>query len=211
MKTYGAFLVVCAAALACNGATSGSGSCAKVSPCGGSLTGTWTLTNACVSLSEPTTDAGTTCPGESIQVGSVALSGTITFNSDMTYSTNFDETTSTTAVFPSSCLTSGSVTLTCSDLVTALSSDDEEDGGTGETVNCTMSGSNCDCTLAISAQANDTGTYSTSGDTVTLTATGSTPTADTYCVQGNTLYVFSSDTTSGAMGTSSAELVATMQ
>jgi hypothetical protein len=190
---------VAATLLACSSSSGngGGGSCPQVSPCGGDLTGKWTVSNACVTSSQSSVDGG--CAGETEQIGSLSASGTVQFNSDKTYSTNVSLSVSATLSIPTSCLSSGGITLTCSQLQMSINTD-------AGTVSCNTSGSDCDCTLSETSATNETGGYTVSGDTLTTTPSGKAATTDTYCVQGNTLYIFPS----GSSGTNE-EIVLTMQ
>ena len=58
--------------------------CGQVSPCGGDLTGTWNFAAACITAIG-IKDLESVCPGLSVDVTSASISGTATFNSDMTY------------------------------------------------------------------------------------------------------------------------------
>ena len=68
-------LVSVAALLAgCGGSSDGGGgggSCGKVSPCGGSLVGTWTITSSCESVSNFT--VGAECPGATIDESQIVI------------------------------------------------------------------------------------------------------------------------------------------
>ena len=81
-------LISAAALLAgCGGSSSGGGgeTCGKVSPCGGSLVGTWTVAALCESVSNFT--GGTECPGATLDESQIVSSGTLVFNADMTFTT----------------------------------------------------------------------------------------------------------------------------
>jgi hypothetical protein len=146
-----------------------------------------------VTSQSETVDGGAFCPGISEQVVSVTATGTVTFNADMTYSDNYQESVSVALVIPQSCLTSKGVT--CSQVTPPTT--------------CTTSGSDCDCTTESSSHQLHTGTYSLNGNTVTFMPSGGTPITDTYCIQGNTGYVFRS--VSGGGASASLEFVATKQ
>jgi hypothetical protein len=182
----------------------GGGNCGKVSPCGGNIVGSWKITNSCVTNST-INPMNTSCPGETGKVNSFDY-GTATFNADGTYSTSTGGSASETLTIPKSCVS----TITCDQLTMALNN---TDGGASGT--CVTSGSNCDCTFAISAQTStETGTYTTSGTSITTTPASGTAGTNGYCVQGSTLYYTSLPTMSmGTMGQSSvmAAFVATKQ
>jgi hypothetical protein len=201
------------AALSCSSSGSG-GNCGKGSACGGNIVGSWQITSAC------STGGGSmpnsSCPGETISIDSANESGSIDFAADGTYMATISSTVKETLIVPVSCLSMGGATVTCDQFGMALSGAlMQPDGGSTGTISasCSMSGANCNCstTFAFSGQT-ATGTYATSGTNVTITPNGGPSTIDGYCVQGNTLNLFSSGS-SGMMGTSApgADIVASKQ
>jgi hypothetical protein len=213
MKIFSVGIAIGVAFLGCSSSNGASGSCGKVSPCGGDVVGTWKIVDSCEEGSSLST-ANSSCPSETGQVTSMSASGTATFNSDMTYALSLTESFSETLSVPMSCLSMGGITVTCDELTTALGGLLESDGGT--TTNCTASGSGCDCNISLSGlTTNDMGTYTVSGNTLTTTSTtspGTTGGGD-YCVQGgNTLHLISTQMgAGGAPGTPAADLVATKE
>ena len=182
--------------------SSGGGSCGSVPACGGSIAGTWTITSACYSgVSMPSAS----CPGETIQIASASVTGTITFQTSLMYSSSTTASDVLDITIPTSCLASTGVG-SCAQLAAGFNNPDA-----GTTGTCNSSGSNCVCTANSSATPSTaSGTYSTSGTTVTITPAGSAASTSGYCVQGNTLYVESMPmTTSG--GTLTESFVATRQ
>ena len=97
--------------LSCGG---GSGSCGKVQPCGGSVVGNYSISVACFDDAALTMDLGMDCPGGTVKISGLNVSGNASFNADMTYSiTETISSASLTETFPPSCLTTGAITLTC--------------------------------------------------------------------------------------------------
>lgn len=196
--------------LACSGSSAGD-SCGKVSPCGGDLVGTWKIVTGCVTGSPSTTMSNQACPGETVGNASVDTSGTATFTADGKYSVTETISSSVSFTVPSSCLTSGGATLSCSDLNATGSGDDG--GAPGPTTSCATSGSSCACTLSQPAQTvTEMGTYVTAGSTFTATPSSSSTGSlmagnDGYCVQGNTLHFIAGGADAGA----TVDLVATRQ
>lgn len=142
------------------------GGCASMSfsPCGGDLTGTWSFSAACVDFAPNFDPSKGQCPGSSGSA-SVDMSGTATFNADMTYSVIWNRTLHATITFPAGC------SVPCSQVDSAAVSD-----GAGG------------CKIDKSESGADSGTYSVSANTFTLTKTGDTPDPPTeYCVTGTTL------------------------
>jgi hypothetical protein len=165
--------------------------------CGGSLVGTWNLTDFCVAngaLGGDPTDGG--CPGASM-TGSITPSGSITFNSDGSYSQSVLNLTLTqTLTIPTSCVPSGK---TCDPTSLNINT------GDGGTASCAVTGANCVCTGTApqNPSAAKSGTYTTSGTSLTTDDGGATP----YCVQGTTLTVQDP----GKSGSPASVIVATKQ
>ena len=150
--------------------------------CGGNLLGTWSFVNRCSA-----TAAGD-CAGEVLDASGVHQTGTVTFNSNGTYSTT--ETDTGTFVFdvPSACLNSA----TCADLQTAYLGPGfvGQPNPTLSSAACSTTTTGCRCLLgALGAPQTDTGTYVASGTSVTTTSTTGTVNADTYCVTGSILHL----------------------
>jgi hypothetical protein len=137
-------------------------------------------------------DAGA-CPGMVLHADGISVSGTITFNADLTYTDTLMTTTTVTDSLPAACLMQGPITFTCSQVQAYFNAG--RDAGSQATCTSNASGG-CDCTVMQSSSSTAMGTYATSGDSVTLTPTsgGSGPNTNTYCVQGNKLYVYSGGT-----------------
>lgn len=177
-------VLLTAAAGAMLGCGSGSGQCGGNSTCGGNLVGTWTIEDVCVQ-SATSTMTGSTCSGIGVNSSGLRESGTITFNSNLTYTSNATISGAFTETIPSSCLTVGGVTLSCDQLNATFQG--ASDGGLGGSC-VSGTGGSCDCFFQIPSQTSTTsGTYAVSGSTVTNTPTGGTASTSNYCVQGSTL------------------------
>jgi hypothetical protein len=172
--------------------------CSSLTPCGGDVTGEWTIAGACVNDHK---DAGSSgpfgagCPTATLSVG-LDATGTLSFKADKTFTFALDVKGSENIFVPATCF-SGLMITDCTAFGSALSGN--KDGGskltcTGDTTKgCTCSGGEIAPTMQ-----NKTGTYSTSGNT--LTAVDNSPDAGTndptpYCVSGNTLKLQLSDGT----------------
>ncbi len=180
-----------------SGATDGGLSCAAVAPCGGDLVGTWKASGACLGKTE---DLSSVCPGATADI-TVSLSGTETFNADLTYTATLTGGGTTTFHYPSTCLTGGT---SCTQWGQGLMS-----VGMYSSVTCTTDGAGvCNC-VAVSPTTpdNESGTYSVSGGTVTTVPAGSANGAP-YCVQGSVLREMPS---LGDGGQTSGSLVFTKQ
>jgi hypothetical protein len=155
------------------------------SACGGDVVGTWKFTDACVS--GPEDPLAKQCATSAFHI-SETVTGTVTFDSNGTYtSTNATSTTEDTTI-PASC-TGGE---TCAQLQTSISQ--LRIGGTTTMATCTDASGGCSC-HAITAAPSTTAsaTYSVSGTIITI---GGIPTP--YCVQGNGLLIETQTATTGS-------------
>ncbi len=124
--------------------------------CGGDLTGSWNLTEACT-----TPDAAEgfaeMCPEASQTAGETSVSGTIVFNEDGTFTRMSAFSGSATVNIPTSCL----MGLTC-DIISSFLT---EAGGS-----CSAGAADsCDCTLTFEDEdTSGSGTYTIEGNTVTM-------------------------------------------
>ncbi|MGD0835508.1 MAG: arabinofuranosidase catalytic domain-containing protein [Polyangia bacterium] len=166
---------------------------ADVKPCGGSVTGTWTVTSGCLQISGPVNAQavfGLTCP--TVQVtGSLQVTGTWTANSDTTFTDNTTTTGSEQITLPAGCLLLSGTTTTCAKIVQEMRS-------TYDTVSCTdATGGGCTCSATVnqqgemglvvgSAAAQTSGNYTTSSNTIANSGDSNTY---SYCVANNTLTV----------------------
>ena len=138
------------------------------------------------------------------QITLLDVSGTVTFDANLTYSSSTATTASVQSAVPMSCLPSGA---TCSDENSTIDA-----GGESVSQTCVASASNCVCNLSETLAAMTiTGTYSTSGTMVTTNASTGTASTSGYCVQGNTLYLIANAMTAGGTSTPAETLVATRQ
>ena len=191
-----AIVVAGAVAGGCGGDTaSNGGSCGSVAPCGGDITGTWTIASICL----PNSSAASvgTCAGTTLQVDSANIKGTLTFSAG-----TYEES-----------VTGGSVVETVTEPMTCLNGTAcASVSGTSGNVSgvCAVSGANCVCTATVTETvAATSGTYSIAGSMITVSSSNAAET-DGYCVQGNTLTVFGSVATMMTLS-GTAELVLTRQ
>jgi hypothetical protein len=183
MKMLLASLCLSIALVASCGGGSGGGTCANAPACGGNIVGTWKITSSCVTIAIGSMDL-MGCPGETASLSGAAITGTVTYRADMTY-TSADTITGTVIDdVPAACLASQGTTLSCAQLTQLLQSS----GMAGQCANA--AGGGCRCTLPLDTTNPPTnGTYATTAAGVlTETDQGST-TADMsdYCVSGTTL------------------------
>jgi hypothetical protein len=173
----------------------GAGSCGKVQPCGGVVTGTWSITGFC------NTAAGmnslTTCAGAVVNTSGLKIAGTVAFNPDLTYTETISETGTETISQPSTCLAQGGVAATCADLDATFRAEAQSSGGVVQSASCAQQGANCSCQLAVNLQGvTQSGTYAYAtgadggaGTALVLTTATGTATTGQYCVQGNELHL----------------------
>ena len=161
------------------------GSGCGVGPCGGDVVGTWNATGLCVDksvlMSAFVSGLMDSCSGASLaDTTSFTPSGTLTFNSDLTYDIALTLNGSVGINVPPSCFQGG----TCAQFGAALQ-DVVANDPTIQSVACT---GNCICTFVEAPmQDAESGSYTVSGSSLLTTPTGQT-TADTtgFCVKGTT-------------------------
>jgi hypothetical protein len=168
---------------ACGGGTQTTvgATCAEVSPCGGSLVGIWTIQGICEGSAVFT--GGADCTAATVDGSMRSVSGTVTFNDDLTYSVSSSEGGSLKFRVPLPC----SPTADCNTLAGEISPAPPAGMTTCETLD-----GNCDCSLVFNHPLthDDNGTYTTSGDALMLTSSNNaTSFADRYCVQDNALHL----------------------
>lgn len=170
-----------------SGSKHGPPGCLQAQPCGGDVVGTWNFLGACTSplfFSETNSELQAACPGASVTAFDLAFSGTITYNADLTYSANANETIDVTEMIPLSCLGFATCAAVVSD------SPDTTLTCTGTTV--------CTCHIRGSSPGIETGTYSLSGTNLTMVGPDGTST-DAYCVENGRLHLMGISDTSGAV------------
>jgi hypothetical protein len=172
--------------------SSGGGSCGKVAPCGGDITGNWTITDACVSnsaLMAQLTQLIPNCTTATATATGVHATGSASFNADMTYTVTETLSASGQAKIPPECVQVAGLTLSC-DQVDQLVQGILATNPMGvQSAHCSGSGTcTCDVTLAPTT-TNEMGTYTTSGTTLTTTTNTGTVNTVSYCVQKNELHM----------------------
>jgi len=172
------------------GGSSGGGAmeCPNVSPCGGSVLGTWNVTSSCLRVSG---DIDLSLSGLGCRAapatGVLQTTGNYTANSDGSFVDNTVTTGSVTFPLSPSCLTVSSVPVMCDRAASVFLA-------VGwATATCVDTNGQCSCSLTadqagglgfVSPDASTKGPYTTTG--TTLTSDGL---AHAYCVSGNTLTV----------------------
>jgi len=186
----GALAVVGLALFGCGGSVGeATPSCLAVHPCGGDLVGTWRFVAACTAdTGTLTAVAGAHCPGTTVSSSDLTVSGSITFNADLTYvARGWKSGSNQTWTSPESCL-GGS----CAEHNFSISLD----YGGFSNESCSGSGGVCACDASGLGVITETGTYTASGFGFHLDGpTGGRGTTQ-YCVKEPFLHVIAEDVTS---------------
>jgi len=172
------------------GSGGGDASCSNVTPCGGDLVGTWTVTSSCLDVSGEVdlSNFGLGCASAPV-TGSLRVSGSWTANADGTYSDNTTTMGVETLELPPSCLGTGGTIVLCPRIAAPLTSLGYA------AVTCADSATNagCACPATIYQPGglglapmypSASGQYTTAGSTLTITAGEQ---EYSYCVRGDTL------------------------
>ena len=174
----------------CGGSGDSGGTCGNTPACGGDIVGTWTIASSCVT---PGPSMPAVCQGTN-DIANIKITGTITYNADMTYTGNSLVSGSETVMLPLSCLTSSNAPATCDQLGQLYMKDP-----TNQSATCSGS-SICTCKIVISETSMTTGTYATTAAGLLAdTPTGESPSQTDYCVKGKTL-TLSPHAAAGMMG-----------
>jgi non-reducing end alpha-L-arabinofuranosidase len=189
-----------------SGGGGGSDTCTNptnVTPCGGTVVGTWNVTSACLSVSG-TIDVqaafGLSCPTGKLS-GSLTVAGTWTAKANGTF---VDDTTTTGTeeiALPSDCKILSQAPVTCQKIGTVMQ-------GYFDTVACTdASDGGCTCSGKIKQTGSmgyvtldpqTSGNYTTASNTITITQDES---KYSYCVAANQLTVSLQGTSPAVTGT----------
>lgn len=179
------------------GTSGGNVAACGIAPCGGDLLGTWNLTDFCVppgSTPAVSPDIMAGCPGFRYGPVRINLSGSFTFNADLTYAGQLTAAYEGSFIFPASCLNG----MSCADVDAALK---QVYAGDPEVQSVACGGSpDCTCTImGPPTPDQESGTYAVSANTLTTTPTGETPDVVQYCVQGSTLVLRDNETGDSAI------------
>ena len=184
------------------GTGGGAAVCGDVVPCGGDVVGTWNVTDSCLTVGGDIdlTLFGIGCTAAPI-TGTLAVTGTLTFDAAGTYTDGTATSGSTQVAMPAACLLVSGTTTTCDRVDPPFSTA----GFTQKA--CTQSASGgCDCTAsveaatgfgAISTYTSSSGNYTIAGSVMTMDETEGI--AYSYCVSGNTMTLVPTYTTNGTL------------
>jgi hypothetical protein len=162
--------------------------------------GTWKLGSSCILDSSLLgIDATELCATATLVVKKVGGTAEVTYKADHTYVSTGSIAIDTTLTVPTTCFLAGK---TCADLKAAYAQAMLADPTLTRTT-CSPAGSACVCDLQLTADASESGTYSTNLTSLSTIPAGQTvASTDDYCVQGNELHSISIDMTMpvGPMG-----------
>jgi len=206
IRTMAAAVVVALAAS--TGACGGSShtpppNCLQVAPCGGDLVGTWTFIGTCTNVAALNDQLGDGCPGATFNAFGVALTGTFTFNADLTYTaSNWREDFVIAETLPLMCQGGA----TCAD---GNGTQTDTTAGAMTTVTTTCTGTST-CTCRVNGRfivSSDAGSWMTAGTNLTMYGT-STSTSLSYCVEEDRLHMIQTSTTATGQSASISDIVA---
>jgi hypothetical protein len=171
---------------------SGGSSCSSVAPnvtpCGGDVVGTWTLTSGCLKVTGEfdLSSLGIGCTSGTL-TGSLQVTGTWTANSNGTYSDNTTTSGDEQLTLPASCLNVSGTTTNCEGLAGVIQSLGYD------SISCKAAASGgCTCSATIrqsgglglvSSDPSTNGNYATSSNAVTTNGGAKY----SYCVSGSTM------------------------
>jgi hypothetical protein len=175
------------------GATGGAGGaadpCANVTPCGGDVSGTWSVTTACLAVAGDMDVAGfgLGCATAAV-TGTLQVSGTWTANPDGTFTDNTVTSGTETLELGPPCLNVSGTTTTCPRLAGAV----QALGFSAVTCAANTATGGCTCSATVQQSAgmgvvpqypSASGSYTTAGNLLTISADQSY----SYCASGATL------------------------
>jgi len=163
---------------------------ASVTPCGGTVTGTWTAQSSCLNVSgsvDVQALFGLTCTSGQV-TGTLQVTGTWTANADGTFTDGTMTTGSEVLTLGPECKTLSAAQVTCDRIGSVIA------GGYYDTVTCVDSTTGgCTCTGNVkqsgsigiaTTSPNTSGNFTTGSNAITITSDSS---KYSYCVSGNQL------------------------
>jgi hypothetical protein len=160
-----------------SGGTSDAGAPAECSTrrCGGDVIGTWEIVESCVG----SLTGVESCLGLEGDASGLKQTGTITYDTDSTYTSTTSATGSLTLTYPESCIGG----IGCEELTNVL----RDTAQAVEDLVCSAEGSACVCSLVYNQRTTTvSGSYTTNGGILLQTRGNATSRAD-YCVEGDRL------------------------
>jgi len=183
----------------CSGGSGGE-TCGNVEPCGGSVVGSWSIVESCVSASgmfstQKQTFFSQFCAANgtgdvSADEATASWVGAWSFDASLSYAVSILET-----VHESFTCSDGE---TCTALDTKIKAA-QQATPTIQSAACQEIGSACKCTVDWATFTDEAGTYQAAGTAISLAPTSGAPTSQIgYCVKGNSMHwIPTPDATSG--------------
>jgi hypothetical protein len=143
------------------------------------------------------------CPSATASAAGLKVTGTVSYNADLTYTFMSTISGSTSVTLPASCLSSQGVTVSCDQLTQAFMTLAQQGSSGFKSASCSSAGSGCTCNVVLNDQTtSESGTYATTAAGIlTETPANGTASQSDYCVKGSTLTVSPSQSVNmGAMG-----------
>jgi hypothetical protein len=173
--------------LGCGG-DGGASQCGGSASCGGNVVGSWDIAELCTQNASSMVNTGS-CPGLQVDASGLHETGSISFQSDLTYSSTAVISGSLSEMIPTACLSSGGVAPSCEQLNTVLQTAVQGDM-TFSSASCRSVTGGCACSFQLAPQtATEVGTYSTTGSVLTTSPNTGSASSASYCVQGSTMTV----------------------
>lgn len=193
---------VVAVLVGCGGSDDGStgsstgATCTQTNPCGGEITGDWSIVSFCPDKSNAAPqEVKDICADATVEFDTPMVSGTISFKADKSFTQSANASGTGYLVFPPSCLDQGATKLTCPQVQDALTSNSKDQKWT-----CSSADGGCRCGLQLADMASVTGTYTTSSNDLTLMGMSMDSLSSQYCVKSDKLYMHLSLATNAMAG-----------
>jgi hypothetical protein len=159
--------------------------CGTVQPCGGDLVGTWRLATLCAAQTPVPADL---CAAATVVSSSYQVTGTATYDADLSYSVDATESATIEVSVPGSCLVFNGATVSCAQITPRTAVDVD--------VRCVEANDGCLCTFVLLGRSRgEKGTYVTSGSIVTDSPSQFDKVPLGYCVDGQVLHIITLDAT----------------
>lgn len=184
-----AFITASLSIFGCGGSddssAGGSGSnCELVPACGGDVSGSWKITGFCPDTSAVPEAIKQICETAKLEYDAPSISGSVEYKADKSYTQTASASGTGYLVLDHACLDQGGgVTLTCKQIEEAINDKAKSK------VQCAEAGSGCRCGLSINQKADESGTYTVSGQTLSVTPMGGTKSDNPICVKSDKAYI----------------------
>jgi len=150
--------------------------CSTFTACGGEVIGTWNIETGCLRDFNPIEQI---CPEAVVDLSGVSFTGMYEYRADGNYSVTLIESGMIAFEVPGTCV------MDFVDTCDELDADPTDCSGDIAT--------SCQCVSSIVDTVAETGTFTTSGNTITLVPNGGEAEAGEYCVDGNVMKLRQTD------------------